>query len=295
MNRKILLFLVIAFSIVGIVFSIIFKPRMKFNKIIISDEEWNSIINTREEGNLSLKSIKFNDYDLVIDDINHKVYYSVIQNSASKFSPFVSFVANKSNTKIAILNDEITEEKIMNNYEFKVLLYDDSTYKIYGLYCTTFPMLNIICNAQDDAADNNIPMSMYLFSNLDNGINRIVKSDGTLNKIEMADGTYDYKFSLVMTTPGNKERENVISLLHMKPSDEYFLNAINTAENNSPIRNNMKEQMKFNEKYNIKFEEKSPEFDEKNNQRVELFINNEYVGLYSLGYDPDNRVRPKNR
>ena len=29
-------------------------------------------------------------------------------------------------------------------------------------------------------------------------------------------------------------------------------------------------------------------------QKVELFINNEYMGLYSLSYNPDIKIRPRN-
>ena len=51
----------------------------------------------------------------------------------------------------------------MNNHEFKIMLYDDSAYRIYGLYCTSFPMINIVYEEQEDTGNFNIPMSMYLF------------------------------------------------------------------------------------------------------------------------------------
>ncbi len=280
MDRKILLILIIILSVLGITFIITFKPRVNFNSLVIKEEEWNAITSSRKEGNLSLKNLKFNDYDLIIDEKNNKIYYSVINNSTSKYSPVVTYYASSPNTKIAILDDEITADKMMNNHEFKILLYDDKTYETYGLYCTSFPMLNIVYDEQT-AKEFNIPMSMYLFNNFDNGINRIVRSNGTIDKVEMENGTNNYKFSLVMTTPGNKERENVISLLHMKPSNEYFLNVINTGENKSEIKNNKTERI--------------DKMAERNEQKVELFVNGQYVGLYSLSYNPDIKIRPRNR
>ncbi len=295
MNRKILLVLIIVFSLIGISFTIFLHPRLQFDTLTISEEEWNQIVQGREEGDLSLVYLKFNDYNLIIDEQNSKVYYSLIGTSSNKFSPFVSYKASSYGTQISILNDEITDDKIMNNHEFKVLVYNDTNYKTYGLYCTTFPMINVVYDDSLNEQEHNIPMSIHLFNNNANGINRVVKSDGILNKVAMEDGTYNYRFSLVMTTTGNNERENVISLLQMQPSNEYFLNLINVGQNNSPIRNNMRTPRAMNK---IPFRisgDNMPDSNRKNEKNVELFINNEYIGLYSLGYDIDVRLRPKNK
>ena len=298
MNRKLLLIIIVSFSILGILVVIMLNPSTEFNKINISQEEWNSIISSRNEENLLLKTIKFNDYDLIIDEENSKIYYSVIKKSKNKYSPLVSYSASTSNVKIAVLKDEITEDKIMNNHEFKIIIYNDNSYRIYGLYCTSFPMLNIVCDEQENTGNFNLPMSMYLFNNFDSGINRIVRSDGVLNKTQMEDGTYNYKFSLTMTTPGNNERENIISLLHMRASNEYFLNAINIGENTSPLKpvmNKAKDKINRLENKNEIFGDNMMNTIEKNEQRVELFINNKYIGLYSLSYDPDVRIKPRNK
>ncbi len=282
--------------------SLLLKPRKSFKELNITEEEWNTIVSAREEGDISFQDLDFNDYDLIIDETNSKLYYSVVQSSSSKFTPLVSFMASTAHAKMAILNDEITEDKIQNNHAFQVLLYNDDTYHIYRLYCTSFPMVNIVYNEQDKKDNFNIPMSMYVFNNSDNGINRIVRSDGTVNEIEMEDGTTNYTFSLTMTTTGNKERENVISLFNMRPSNEYFLNVINTGENDSPIRDNMKFPMGMRGREDFSGDMPNGFFGElpmnrngRNEQRVELFVNNEYIGLYSLSYNPDVRIRPRNQ
>lgn len=297
MNRKILLIIVLAISILGVLIVLMLNPQIKFNDLCINEDKWNSIVSSRSSANLSLKNIKFNDYELIIDDENSKIYYSVIKNSTNKFSPSVSYTANTHNTKVAILEDEITEDKIMNNHEFKVLLYDNNTYRIYGLYCTSFPMLNIIYDEQNANGNKNIPMNMYLFSNFDNGINRTVRSEGTISENEGEDGVTNYKFSLKMTTPNNNERDNVISLLHMKPNSEYYLNAINIGENDSPLKKDMKgpkEKLDRVENRKMISGDDMMPFKEKNEQRVELFINNEYIGLYSLSYNPEAKIKPRN-
>lgn len=297
MNRKILLIIILAISILGILIVLMLNPQIKFDDLCINEDKWNSIVSSRSSANLSLKNIKFNDYELIIDDENSKIYYSVIKNSTNKFSPSVSYTANTHNTKVAILEDEITEDKIMNNHEFKVLLYDNNTYRIYGLYCTSFPMLNIVYDEQNANGNKNIPMNMYLFSNFDNGINRVVRSEGTISENEGEDGVINYNFSLKMTTPNNKKRDNVISLLHMRPNSEYYLNAINIGENDSPLKKDMKgpkEKLdRVEDRKMISGDDMMP-FKEKNEQRVELFINNEYIGLYSLSYNLEAKIKPRN-
>ena len=56
-----------------------------------------------------------------------------------------------------------------------------------------------------------------------------------------------------MLTPGKNKRDNKLSILNMKPNSEYIL---------TPINNDQQ-----NEKH-----------------KVQLFLNNEYKGVYSIGY-----------
>ena len=296
MNKKLLFIIIVIFSILGITAIFTINPQIHFDKLNISEDEWNTIVSSRSEGELFLKSIKFNDYDLIIDDDSNKIYYSVIKNSSNKFSPLVSYTASSSNAKIAFLNDEINENKISNNHEFKMIVYDDKEYSIYGLYCTNFPMLNIVLD-EEKIKKSGTSMSMYLFNNFDNGIQRIVRSDGNINIVETEDNVNNYKFSLVMTTPGNNERDNVISLLHMKQSNEYYLNAINIGENTSPLKPILekKDRASKSDSNNSTSGDMMFKLKERDEQRVELFINNQYVGLYSLTNNPNIKLDDRNK
>ena len=138
---------------------------------------------------------------------------------------------------------------------------------------------------------------MYLFNNFDNGIQRIVRSDGNINIVETEDNVNNYKFSLVMTTPGNNERDNVISLLHMKQSNEYYLNAINIGENTSPLKPILekKDRASKSDSNNSTSGDMMFKLKERDEQRVELFINNQYVGLYSLTNNPNIKLDDRNK
>ena len=97
-----------------------------------------------------LEEIRFNDYKLIIDNQNNSLYYSVVNDSHNKFNPNVSYNINNPNAVLVALEDEITEEKIKNNYEFKLMIYDENSYHIYSLKCTNLPILTIDYNESEE-------------------------------------------------------------------------------------------------------------------------------------------------
>ena len=138
---------------------VIFNSSVKYNKASVSEEKWSSIISSRKENfNFALENITFNDYNLIVDNKNSILYYSVNDNSSNKYNPNINFKTTENNSKLAILSDEITEEKIANNYEFKVMIYNNSEYHIYNLICTTLPLLNI--NYDTKLGNKNIPIEL---------------------------------------------------------------------------------------------------------------------------------------
>ena len=257
MNRMKIIIPVIIFTAIIIILIIMLNPSHEYNKLIVSESKWNSIIEFRiENKELVLEDIKFNDYKLIIDEKNNTLYYSLVNDSQNKYNPDVSYSSNNKNAKLAILSDVITDEKVKNNYQFKIMIYDEKEYHIYNLKCTDLPILNISYDKNEEVKQKNIPMEMYLFDNLSNIPNRITISSGNLKVNED-----NYTFSLHMLTPGKNKRDNNLSILNMKPNSEYSLTKLD----------------------NSKLQEDTDNIENKKN-RVELFLNNEYKGVYSLGY-----------
>lgn len=254
MSRKKVLISVISFTIIVIVLIVVFNIKQKYNKFIINQSNWDSIKESRiENNNLVLEEIRFNDYKLIIDNKNNSLYYSVVNDSHNKFNPNVSYNINNPNAVLVILEDEITEEKIKNNYEFELMIYDENSYHIYSLKCTNLPILNIDYNESEETNQKSFSMEMYLFDNSANIPNRITISNG---KIRM--NGKDYLFSLHVLTPGKNKRENKLSILNMKPNSEFELIKYNN--------NLQKQESSINNKEKI----------------IELFLNNEYKGVYVL-------------
>ena len=144
MKRRKVLIPIILFTIIIIVLIAILSFSHKYADISISEEKWNSIIDARtESGNIKLQNISFNDYHLIIDENGNTIYYSLINESNNKYNPSVRYMATDKSAKIAILSDEITDDKVKSDYEFKIMIYTENEYRIYNLVCTDFPILNI--------------------------------------------------------------------------------------------------------------------------------------------------------
>ena len=252
MSRNKILIPVILFTVIIIAFIIVLNPSHKYNKLFVSESKWNTIKESRiENKNLILEEIKFNGYKLIIDEKNNILYYSLVNDSNNKYNPNVTYSTNNKKVKLVILPDEITDEKVKSNYQFKIMIYDEKEYHIYNLKCTDLPILNISYNKDEEIKQKNIPMELYLFDNLSNIPNKITISSG---KIKMNED--NYIFSLHMLTPGKNKRDNKISILNMRPNSEYLLTPITNFLSNEEIKTN----------------------------RVELFLNNEYKGVYYLKY-----------
>ena len=255
MNRKKILIAVSIFTVMVIILIVVLNPSHRFNNLSVSESKWDSIQKSRtENNNLRLEDIRFNDYKLIIDEKSNTLYYSLINDSTNKYNPKVEYNANN-NVKLAVLADDITDEKVKSNHQFKIMIYNEKEYYIYNLKCTDLPILNISYNQNDETNKNSVPMEIYLFDNLSNIPNKITISRG---KLKINDD--NYTFSLHMLTPGKNKRNNRLSILNMKPNSEYVLSKVN--------QDISQEDNLENKKY-----------------MVELFLNNKYQGIYLLGFN----------
>ncbi len=257
MSRRKILIPVIIFTILIIILIIALNPSHKYNSLSINVSKWDNIKESRiENKNLKLEDIRFNDYKLIIDEQNDTIYYSIVNESKNKYNPNVSYEVNNKNAKLVILSDEKSLEEVKSNYEFKVMIYNEKEYHIYGLKCTDLPILNISYNEDEEIKQKNIPMEMYLFDNLSNIPNKITISSGKVKQEED-----NYIFSLHMLTPGKNKRDNKISILNMRPNSAYILSKVNNTSDG------LQEQETENKR-----------------NRVELFLNDEYQGVYYINY-----------
>lgn len=283
MSRKKLLILIIFITIIIGILIAFMNYSTKFKKVQIDQTQWESIISSRKENdNAKIEKIEFNGYGLIIDEEEDKIYYSLINESSNKYSPDVDFEASSEEYSLAILEDPITDAKIKEKHEFKLMIYNNEYYHVYSLICTDLPMLNFtfdkIVQRPKEAGDelfderssqmriNNevqddetivkkgkkSPIMMWMFNNQSNNTNRVTISKGTIKKSKDSNS---YTLNLEYLTLGNNIRENEISLLNMEPSSKYVLNEVLNGEDGE---------------------------NRTNQNVVNLFINNRFKGLYTI-------------
>lgn len=272
MNKKVLFGIIICITLFLISIVIIFNSGKKFNNLVIDENKWNDIIKSRMEStSIKINNIKMNDFSLLIDEVENSIYYSMLDNS-KKYNPTVMYDIDK-NAKIAI-NEEIEEEKVNNNYNFKLMVYDDTKYHIYNFVVTTLPIINISYD-EDISKTERVKSDIYLFDNRNNTHKNVINSNAVINILDNGSEKKDYSFSIVMDSLGNNERENNLSVLGMQKHSEYLLNSL--SNDNEKVR----------EVFSTNLWNDFSKFKNDNSEFVELFINNHYVGLYSLGFNTE--------
>lgn len=258
-NIIILVFILLIF----IVLSILIKP-LNFKNINISLEEYLSIKEDRvlnEE--YQLLYLKYDNIDLILDK-NNKTFYFTKYDNLNNDNMEILYDSNISNLSIKINND-------------KVIIYDSKYYNEYSLVYTYLPIINIVYDGS--LKEDDTFMKMYLYDNT-NGIN-IINSDGYIHTRGTASSLYlkqSFRISLV-----DEKGKNKISLLNMRKDDDWILySGYNDQEKvrhvfstnlwyESLAHDNM---FKINNGNNYKY--------------VEVLLNNEYWGLYALGYPIDS-------
>ncbi len=239
------LFIIILFLTLAAILSIsIVEKSTKYTKLVVSKDKWTSLINNKKlSTNISLNSIEFNDYNLLIDNENNIIYYSIVDTN-TKYNPSVQY---KGNEKLSVaINTNITDNSIEKTDKIKVLIYNDKEYRIYNLVTTTYPILNIKYSESINRKTN-IPMSIELFDNNVNTLNKVIISTG---KLKILEENKEYSLSLTRNSVGKDTKNNYISIFNMKQSNEYIIKEVN--DNTKDVN------------------------------CIKLFINNKYIGLYSF-------------
>lgn len=273
-------FIVILLTIVIFMFLLYFGifSRHKFSNLIISEEEYESIISTRDKkDDLLIEDLKFNDLKLFYDSKNNIYYYS-LNKTNNAYSPFIKYRNIKTYAQIAFLTD-INDESIKANSDLTMLIYTKDEYNILTIKCTTLPILTL-------NYDGELSKEEYTNSNLflyDNNLNKTYSFDSKIKYRGISSFSMDKKgYRITLLEDGEKKNA---SLLGMRKDDDWILYA--AYNDQEKIRNVFSSKLWYdccskNNSYNL---DNGMEY-----KYVELFINDEYMGLYALGYPIDEKT-----
>ena len=242
--KILIIILILTIFLFGIVF--LFNDRTRYNNLVKSNEEWNEIISKRlESDNVSIESMSFNDYPLIVDNEHNKIYYSFVE-SANKYNPFVKFDGNQDDLKL-LIRKELSSKVVNQEEKVEILIYSDKEYRLYTLTVTKNPIINI---NYEDISTGTTSGNILVIDNRLNANQKVIRTDASITLI---DNDNNYLISMRKESVGRNKRKNDISIFGITMSHEFELIYKDLSNDSS-------------------------------NTILDLFINNEYKGIYLLEY-----------
>lgn len=261
-----------------------------YSEIVVSTEACNALTTSLSDCSDMISELEFNNQTLILD--GDTFYYSIVEDDDSALSPKISLISDYSDLHLSAypsssdmdLNTSITSDIISASVPINICVYNDTYFHNYKLICTTLPMINISCS-DNIKHDTSTEMSFYLFDNSAACNEREFNSDGLINTRGNTSISFDkksFKIELTVNTPDGQRADNKSELLGLRNENEWILySAYNDPEKirNVFSQNLWKESCSTDNSFGI---ETGNEY-----KYVELFINNEYWGLYAI-CDPIN-------
>ena len=262
------------------------QKQHSFSEYVISESELENIKMERTESSEPLlTTLNFNDNSLFYDSSRQTYYYSLIDGDADAYNPFIFFKAANDDVCLAMGPERITEEVISSNTSITIIAYDENCFSQYSLKCTTLPLMNITC--EEEIFDDAVPMQLQLFDNRRDCTIRNICSDGLIHLRGATTKRFPKKGYRISLTE-NKKNGNIVSnksnLLGMRNDDDWILYA------------GYNDQEKVRHVFSTNLWKYSCATDNSvgldvgmEYHYVELFVNQEYYGLYALGYPLDEK------
>ena len=203
----------------------------------------------------SIISSRTEDKSLTINNLTFNDFNLVLDKEEDTLYYTVMDSSKKNNPRVEYMansnkNRIIINNQLNSNNPIEIMIYNKTSYHIYHLNITNNPIINI--EYKEDVNRNWIPIKLTIYDNHKDAFQKIMKSDGELMVLEK---NKEYHFLLRKESLGRNERKNEISIFGMDRQDEYILRK-----------------------------------DSNEGQKVELFINNEYLGTYSLNHRVERRM-----
>ena len=275
-----------------------------FDDLLISKSDYDNLkIARKPAASELLNSVSLDNISLFYNEPDQEWFFSVP--AGTEFSKLsADFQSNNKNVKIAFC------EVIKPGISIPFIAYTDFEYKEYFLVATTLPLIRIEC-AEDfislmdynldtfpgeNIRDEVYPMKFTLIDNRPERIQSVISSEGT---IHVYGGTTLYmpkknmRIALLEKNVGEDKQEYDADLLGLRQDGDWLLYAgYNDQEKvrNVFSANLWTESCGYDNSFGLK---NGIEY-----RYAELFINQQYWGLYALGYPFDEKqtgIKPSNQ
>lgn len=266
-----------------------------FNSLRSDEKSFSEIISSHKETDRELiQDLTFNKNDLFYDSAHSRWFYSLILNEPKQFDPQIKWHGTEPNVRLVFQNKSLAEISVKENEALQFAAYTDTQYKLYEIICTTLPLIRL--ETDREFSDQDIPIKFTLFDNRPDTGNRFILSDGLIHIRGVSSNKFpkkSFKIKLLQNTSGADSVENDYPLLDLRNDGDWHLyGAYNDQEKirNVFSSNLWKRSCAEDNQFGISI---GMEY-----RWVELFINQEYWGLYALGYPIDAKqfgIVPDNR
>ena len=285
-KRNLICAALVVFSAIVLVSVLVFNyhPRGKPIKDLNKDEkEVEEIVSSRTETDKRLETgVLFNGIELPYDEAGRTYYYSLHENSPSAYTPEVSA---RGGVRLAFISEKITDEQIAAGEPLEAIVYSDKEYSRINIVCTTLPVISI--TAKGEIGSDYSSMSMRVYDNRTEATKRLAILNGKIHTRGNTSLRFDkkaYRISLRDMSPGRNMRELDVSLLGMRKDGDWILYA--AYNDQERVRNVFCTNLWYAScgSHNSFGIDNGVEY-----RFVELLINDEYAGLYALGYPLDKK------
>ena len=248
--------------------------------LLISEADFQSLIQNRKETNKKLLTkVTINNFPLFYDELKSRWFYSTPADpNPSDFS--IGYTGISDELKIALIKsaDSGTSETI--------IAYTGTEYRLYPLVFTTLPIIRIECETAN-IWKTPLPIKFTLFDNRIGIRQPLIVSDGLIHSRGNTTNIFpkiSYRLILTAHTTGEETKENQQSLLGLRNDGDWMLYPGYVDQ--EKVRNVFSSNLWFHSCA------ENNEFGLKNGNEyryAEMFINDQYWGLYALGYPIDSK------
>ena len=265
---KILIFLLLLVSLLIILYYSVFEFSLSY----ISKEE---IIKNREKVDNLIENLKINDIDIVYDKTTKLYFLSVPYEY--KNDKYLLELNLDDGYKYKIVNYKTNKVNIDYEKIYEILIYNDKYYTQIFLQLTNLPIVSIITDTNITINETN---SIFKYINVLN-LDKIITSNSKIHTRGDTSKRYDKKSYKLEIYDNEYENEKNINIPNFYYGSSFILDA--TFRDCSKIRNVLSTQL---------WNDFSDDYENINmySEFVELFINDEYVGLYVFT-EPVNRKK----
>lgn len=258
-------------------------------ELIELEDAW-AIEDTREESMQPLVTAMLNGSDVLGFDEADNTFYCTLGMETGDEWPEIELKARNvpDGLKIRMVDDytyDWCSDAIREGYRYEMLAYTDTQYSYFGVVFTGLPLVNVYVEDPSQLSDEYIPARTAISAAGHDAIDHTVMihlRGGGFNEFKVDKQSYRLEFHEIDSQ--GKDRKKEIPVLGMEADTDWLL--IGNGSDRTSVRNQLCWQL-----WNS-WNPKGEAIGQLDSELVEVFLNNEYKGIFQLmqRYDIEKEI-----